>query len=38
MGDGRGEKKIIFKYHPKTRGRKMKGHKQDYTEIEITSI
>jgi large subunit ribosomal protein L21 len=34
----RGEKKIIFKYHSKTRFRKKKGHRQDYTEIEITKI
>jgi large subunit ribosomal protein L21 len=38
LGDVRGGKKIVFKYHPKTRGHKMKGHKQDYTEIEITKI
>ncbi len=38
LGDVRGEKKIIFKYHPKTRGRKKRGHKQDYTEIQITKI
>ena len=38
LGDVRGEKKIVFKYHPKTRGRKKKGHKQDYTEIQITKI
>ena len=38
LGDVRGEKKIVFKYHSKTRSRKKKGHKQDYTEIEITKI
>lgn len=38
MGDGRGKKAIIFKYHPKTRGRKKKGHRQEYTEIEIIKI
>jgi large subunit ribosomal protein L21 len=38
IGDVRGEKKIVFKYHSKTRARKKKGHKQDYTEIEITKI
>ncbi|HUC31211.1 MAG TPA: 50S ribosomal protein L21 [Candidatus Paceibacterota bacterium] len=38
LGDVRGEKKIVFKYHSKTRARKKKGHKQDYTEIEITKI
>ena len=38
LGDVRGEKKIIFKYHSKTRRRKKKGHRQDYTELEITKI
>ncbi len=38
IGDGRGKKAIIFKYHSKTRARKKKGHRQDYTEIEITKI
>jgi large subunit ribosomal protein L21 len=34
----RGEKKIIFKYHPKTRNRRKKGHRQEYTEIKILKI
>jgi large subunit ribosomal protein L21 len=38
VGDARGKKQIVFKYHPKTRGRKKKGHRQDYTEIEIVKI
>jgi len=38
VGDGRGRKVIVFKYHPKTRGRKKKGHRQEYTELEITKI
>ncbi len=38
IGNGRGEKKIIFKYHSKTRQRKKKGHRQEYTEIEIVKI
>ena len=38
LGDVRGEKKIIFKYHPKTRARKKKGHRQDYTELQITKV
>ncbi len=38
LGDVRGEKKIIFKYHAKTRGRKKKGHRQTYTEVEIAKI
>lgn len=31
----RGDKKIVFKYHSKTRQHKKKGHRQEYTEIEI---
>jgi large subunit ribosomal protein L21 len=38
LGAVRGEKKIIFKYHSKTRSRKKKGHRQDYTEVEIVTI
>jgi len=35
---GRERKKIVFKYHSKTRYRKKKGHRQHYTLIEITNI
>jgi large subunit ribosomal protein L21 len=38
LGDGRGKKAIVFKYHSKTRARKKKGHRQEYTELEITTI
>lgn len=38
VGDVKGKKAIVFKYHSKTRARKKKGHKQEYTEIEITKI
>ena len=31
-------KKIVFKYHSKTRYRKKKGHRQHFTEAEITKI
>jgi len=34
----REKKKIVFRYKSKTRYRKKKGHRQPYTEIEITSI
>ncbi|HVN26126.1 MAG TPA: 50S ribosomal protein L21 [Candidatus Paceibacterota bacterium] len=34
----RGEKKITFKYHSKTRRRRKKGHRQDYAEVEIVKI
>lgn len=35
IAQGRDKKKIIFRYHAKTRYRKMKGHRQPYTEIQI---
>mgnify|MGYP001619644611 FL=1 len=35
---GRHPKLIVFKYHPKTRYRKMRGHRQPFTEVEVTSI
>ncbi len=38
LGQTRGEKKIVFKFHSKARYRKKKGHRQDYTEIEITKV
>lgn len=38
LGDARGKKVIVFKYHSKTRSRKKKGHRQEYTEVEITKI
>jgi large subunit ribosomal protein L21 len=38
LSAGRSEKKIIFRYHSKTRYRKLKGHRQHYTEISITKI
>ncbi len=38
LGEGKGKKAIVFKYHPKTRSRKKKGHRQEYTELEIVKI
>ena len=38
LGQGRADKVIVFKYHSKTRYRKKKGHRQPFTEIEITKI
>ncbi len=35
---GRESKKIVFKYSSKTRYHKKKGHRQNFTEIEITKI
>lgn len=37
-GQGRGRKKIVFRYHAKTRYRKKKGHRQPFTEVEIIDI
>ncbi len=33
----RDRKKIVFRYHSKTRYRKKKGHRQQFTEVEIVS-
>ncbi len=38
LSQGRHDKKIVFKYHSKTRYKKKKGHRQHYTELEIVSI
>ena len=34
----RERKKIVFRYHSKTRYRKKKGHRQQFTEVEIVSV
>ena len=38
LSNGRHDKKIVFKYHSKTRYKKKKGHRQHYTELEIVSV
>jgi large subunit ribosomal protein L21 len=35
---GRAKKIIVFRYHSKTRYKKKKGHRQEFTEVEITGI
>lgn len=35
---GKGKKVIVFKYKSKTRYKKKKGHRQFFTEVEITKI
>ncbi len=35
---GRGDKVIVFKYSSKTRYKKKKGHRQEFTEVEIMKI
>lgn len=36
--DGKTKKVKVFRYHPKTRYRKKKGHRQPFTEIRIKEI
>ena len=38
LSQGKAKKVIIFKYKPKTRYKKKTGHRQFYTEVEITKI
>jgi len=38
LSQGRHDKKIVFKYHSKTRYKKKKGHRQHYTELEVVSV
>ena len=38
LEQGRADKKIVFKYHSKTRYKKKKGHRQSFTKVEILSI
>lgn len=38
LRQARDKKKIVFRYHPKTRYRKKKGHRQHFTEVAITKI
>ena len=38
LEEGKGEKKMVFKYKSKTRQHKKKGHRQPYTKIQITKI
>ena len=38
LGHSRYKKQIVFRYHAKTRYRKKKGHRQHFTEVEVTKI
>jgi large subunit ribosomal protein L21 len=38
LKQGKGEKIIVFKYKPKKRYKVKKGHRQPFTEVEITKI
>ena len=38
LDQGRSKKLIVFKFKSKTRQRTKKGHRQPFTEVEITAI
>lgn len=38
LKQGKNKKVIVFKYKPKTRYKRKKGHRQSYTEAEIISV
>ncbi len=38
LKSGRDKKKIVFRYHSKTRYRKKKTHRQNYIEVKISKI
>ncbi len=38
LKQGRSKKIIVFHYHSKTRYKKKAGHRQHFTEVEISSI
>lgn len=38
LEDGKGDKKIVFRYKNKTRRRKKKGHRQPFTRVQIVKI
>lgn len=38
LEDGKGDKKIVFRYKAKTRHKTKKGHRQPYTKVQITKI
>ena len=38
VSHGKGKKILVFKYKAKKNERKTRGHRQDYTKVEITSI
>ncbi len=38
LEEGKGDKKMVFRFRSKTRQKKKKGHRQPYTKIQITKI
>jgi len=37
-GHGKGDKILVFKYKPKKKYRKLRGHRQQYTDVVVESI
>lgn len=38
LGNGKGEKILVYKYKSKKNERKMAGHRQPYTKVEIIEV
>lgn len=38
LQDGKGKKVLVSRYHSKTRYRKLRGHRQPFTEVRIKEI
>jgi len=38
IGAGKGTKKVVFRYKAKSNRRKLKGHRQPFTKVKITSL
>lgn len=38
LEEGKGKKKMVFRYKSKTRQHKKKGHRQPYTKVQILKI
>ena len=38
VSNGRGKKILVYKYKAKKNERKTRGHRQDYTKVEITAV
>ena len=38
LRQGRDKKVLVMKYHSKTRYRRKRGHRQSFTEVEITNV
>lgn len=38
VAEGKADKKTVFRYHSKTRYRKLKGHRQQQTTVRVESV